>query len=121
MCRWAFLDPEVYPAARDRPDPAPLPGGTGYARYQTVTGLVASSAVMTEVGRFAGIPDAIDLVSVNGSSDVILTDEFGTEESRIRLVSGITVPMYIRRRVVLAQIASAPDTPTVFAIGKWRV
>ena len=112
-------DELTYPAAREREPVPPATGADRYKTYQAIVGAAGTGGVMAELGRFAGTPDAIDLVSTGGDALVELTDELFSEESSLRLVVGVPIETRISRRVVRAVNVSDASQATVRAIAKW--
>jgi hypothetical protein len=119
MCLTPVIDPLTYPAARERPDRLPLREPKGYTSYEVVTAGAGTGGAFSEIGRFSGVPDAVEALATGGDALVILSDELGTEESAIRLVVGLAQMLHISRRVVLASNVSDAAPSTVRATGKW--
>ena len=108
-----------YPEARSRAS-GQAPGlPDRYARYESMSVALADTDAPVEVGRFSGVPDAIDLFAEGGAVTFILTDELGAEESTIRVPSGVMRETRIGRRVIRANRTTAGGTPTANAVAKW--
>lgn len=109
------------------PDPSlagPPPGGVAgverYARMETVRVTLADTDTPVEVGRFSGVPDAIELSCINGAVRVTLADEHGRDEQSYLLEEQGNQRIHISRRVVSAARFTAAQTPTISATALWR-
>jgi hypothetical protein len=118
-CGRAGRDELLYPAPRLRPERLPLREPKGYTSYESVVALAGTGGAFTEIGRFSGIPDAVEALTTGGDALVQLTDESLGEESSIRLIVGLTQFLQISRRVVLASNVNDAAPATVRATGKW--
>jgi hypothetical protein len=113
------LDALTYPAPRERPDRLPLRDPKGYTRYETLERVLADTDTRVELGRFSGVPDAIDASSNNGATLLTLADDLGREESTFTVDGSDIVHTEISRRVVFAVRRDALETPRIIVVGKW--
>jgi hypothetical protein len=92
-----------------------------FERYQVISGLAGTGAVMALVGTFSGEPDVIDLLAVGGDAQVQLRNRLGQPEGQFRLVANVPYPTMISRESVWAFNQSDAAPATIIATGKWAL
>lgn len=113
-------EPSVgFPPERGRGyGPAPLVAEK-FNRYETIAVTLGATAVFTEVGRFSGYPDAIDIWCNTAGMEVKLTDLELREESAISTEANTTIHTSISRRVVSARDPAGAGGQLLRVVGKW--
>jgi hypothetical protein len=111
-----------YPG-RDRDRPAETrPAVTDkFDRGQNLTGAAGTGSVLAEIGKFAGKPDAIDLMVTGGAAVVELQDRLGLNGIRYTVPVNTLIPTAVSRERVTAFNVSDAAPATVIAVGKWAL
>lgn len=111
--------PPSYPQLRPRPRGAFPSVVQKFERYEELTGSAGTGGTFSEIGKFSGQPDNIDLICTGGDALVQLTDRVGREESSLFLRQNESRKTNISRERVTATNVSDASPATIRATGKW--
>jgi hypothetical protein len=90
-----------------------------FGRYETVQAVLGATTTFTELGRFSGTPDQVDIWASAAGLDVRLRDTAFPEESAVRTIANDWVRNVAARRVVEARDPAGAGGQTVSVVGKW--
>jgi len=108
-----------YPPGVIRAPGAPYIVSEKFGRYETVQAVLGATTAFTELGRFSGIPDQVDVWASAAGLDVRLRDTAFPEESAVRTIANDWVRNVAARRVVEARDPAGAGGQTVSVVGKW--
>lgn len=86
---------------------------------QTISAVIPAGTAFSELGRFAGTPDNIDLWASAAGMEVKLADVALNEDGFFNTQANANFRTYMTRRIVLARDPAGTGGQTITAVGKW--
>jgi len=108
-----------YPAGVIRAPGAAYIASEKFGRYETVQGVIPAGTAFSEIGRFSGTPDQVDVWASAAGLDVRFADTATPEESAVRTIANDWVRNVAARRIVQARDPAGAGGQTVSVLGKW--
>jgi hypothetical protein len=108
-----------YPPGQPRDPGAPFIVSEKFGRYETIQAVLGATTTFTELGRFSGTPDQVDVWASAANLDVRFKDTATPEESAVKTIANDWVRNVNARRIVEARDPAGAGGQTVSVLGKW--